>query len=117
IGQAGLLAVCAAGVLEDRVAGCLSVGLPITYVTEEAYGPGTFMGLLAPGILKWGDVPQLTALCAPRRLVLADGVTPQGQKRTTRQLHDAFAFTAAVYKLYRADRALTVTEGTPMDDL
>ena len=30
-----------------RLAGALVLGGPVSYVTEEAYGPGTFMGLLA----------------------------------------------------------------------
>jgi len=33
--------------------------------------------VLAPGILKVGDIPHLAALIAPRRLVIAGGVSPQ----------------------------------------
>jgi pimeloyl-ACP methyl ester carboxylesterase len=117
IGQAGLVALCAAGVLEERLAGALVLGGPVSYVTEEAYGPGTFMGLLAPGILKWADVPQLAALVAPRRLVLADGVTPQGKKLLEKDLREAYGFTADVYKVCKAEAALTLAEGAGMEDL
>ncbi|HEX5270699.1 MAG TPA: acetylxylan esterase, partial [Gemmataceae bacterium] len=65
IGQAGLVAVCAAALLDDRVSAAAVVDAPASYVTEQAYLDGTHMGLLAPGLLRVGDVPQLAALAAP----------------------------------------------------
>jgi pimeloyl-ACP methyl ester carboxylesterase len=113
IGQGGIVAICAAGVLDDRVAGVVTIGSPTTFVTEEAYGPRTRMGLLAPGIVRLGDVPQLAALAAPRRLILAEGVSPQGKKLEEKQLKDAFAFTSSIYKLHKAETKLTITDTTP----
>ncbi len=117
LGQAGIVALCAAGLFEDRVASAVVVDAPITYVTEEAYAAGTRMGLLAPGLLRVGDVPHLAALAAPRRLIVSGGVTPQGKKRTAKQIQEAYAFTAAVYQLHKAADLLTLTEGVPEADL
>ena len=108
IGQAGVVALCAAGLFEDRVASAAVIDAPVSYVTEVAYGAGTRMGLLAPGILRVGDVPQLAALAAPRRLIIAGGVTPQGQKLGEKPLQEAYAFTQAAYRLYRSEERLSV---------
>ncbi len=90
--------------------------MPASYVTEEAYGPGTRMGLLAPGILRVGDIPQLAALAAPRPLVLAEAVSPQGKKLPDKQLQGTFAFTRAIYKLYKADTKLSIAETGRAED-
>ena len=66
------------------------------------------MGLLAPGILRVGDVPHLAALAAPRRLLIAGGTAADGRKRTTAQLDEAFAFTRAAYRLAKAQDQLAV---------
>jgi hypothetical protein len=66
------------------------------------------MGLLAPGLLRAGDVAHLAALVAPRRLIVAGGVSPQGEKRTAAQIEEAFAFTRGVYKLHKEDGKLTL---------
>jgi dienelactone hydrolase len=113
-GGAGIVALCAAGLFEDRVASAALLEAPVTFVTDEAYAPGTHMGLLAPGILKVGDVPQLAALTAPRRLLVVGGVSPQGEKRPADQLREAFAFTQAVYKVHRAEAKWTLAaEASP----
>jgi dienelactone hydrolase len=117
LGQAGVVALSAAALLDDRVAAAAALDGPVTYVTGEAYAAGTRMGLLAPGILRVGDVPHLAALAAPRRLVVMGGTTPQGGKRTDKQLEEAFAFTRAVYKLHKADDKLTVAENLRPEDL
>jgi dienelactone hydrolase len=116
LGQAGVVALCAAGLFDDRVSVAAAVDAPLSYVTEEAYGPGTRMGLLAPGILRVGDIPQLAALSAPRRLILAGGVTPQGQKRTEKQLREAYAFTSLIYKLHKAEDQLSLAEEVQVKD-
>jgi hypothetical protein len=67
------------------------------------------MGILAPGILKVGDIPHLAGLVAPRRLVIAGGVSPQGKKLTQKELEEAFRFTTAVYKATKASDWLTIT--------
>src|SRR5262249_36976891 len=92
----------------DQITSTAAIGSPITYVTNEAYGPGTHMGLLAPGILQVGDIPHLSALAAPRSLTLVGGVTPQGKKVTEKQLRDAFRYTRSIYKLYKAEARLRI---------
>jgi dienelactone hydrolase len=117
VGQAGVVALCAAALLDDRVTRAALLEAPVTYVTEEAYAPGTRMGLLAPGILRVGDVPHLAAVCAPRRLLVSGGITPQGKKVTAKQLQEAYAFTVGVYKLHKKADRLTVAEEVAADDL
>jgi hypothetical protein len=113
LGEAGLVALCAAALFDDRVAAAASLAAPVSYVTGEAYAPGTHMGLLAPGLLRAGDVPHLAALVAPRRLVVAGGVSPQGEKRTAEQIQEAFAITRGVYKLYKEDGKLSLLSEAP----
>ncbi len=116
LGQAGVVALCAAA-LDERVASVAAVDAPISYVTELPYAAGTRMGLLAPGILRVGDIPHLAALAAPRRLVLAGGVTSDGRKRTEQQLREAYTFTREVYGLHKAEAVLRVSDGTRLDEV
>ncbi len=117
IGPAGLVALAAAAVLDDRVTAAAVLESPVSLITEEAYGPPMRMGLLAPGLLRVGDVPHLAALVAPRRLVVVGGVSPSGGKRTGQQVQQAYGFTAGVYKLLKAEPALTVGGDMLPDDL
>jgi dienelactone hydrolase len=117
LGQAGIVALCAGGMFDDRVRATAAVGAPATYVTEEAYGTDMRMGLLAPGTLRVGDVPHLAALSAPRHLVISGGVTPQGKKLSRKQLGQAFAFTRSVYKAHKAEGKLVVTTGRSSEGL
>jgi dienelactone hydrolase len=110
LGQAALVALCAAAA-DERVAAVAAVDGLTTLVTEQAYADGTRMGLLAPGLLRAGDVPHLAALAAPRRLAVSGGVTAEGRKQTEAQLREAFAFTRKVYGLVKAERRLTVDGG------
>jgi len=110
IGQAGVVALCASGMLDDRVTAAAALGTPASYVTDEPYPAGTRMGLLAPGILRVGDVPHLAALTAPRRLVIAEGLSSQGKPLAAKALRDAFAFTRSIYALHKMDRQLTLAE-------
>jgi dienelactone hydrolase len=109
LGEASVVALCAAALFDNRVTTAISVATPVSYVTDEPYAAGTHMGLLAPGILKVGDISRLAALVAPRRLVIAGGVSPQGQERSAEQLQEAFAFTKAIYNLHRAEASYTLT--------
>jgi pimeloyl-ACP methyl ester carboxylesterase len=99
LGQAGVVALCAAALFDDRVAAAAAVDAPATLVTELAYAAGTRMGLLAPGLFRAGDVPQLAALCAPRPLLVSAGTDARGRRLTREQLAAAYAFTAGVYRL------------------
>ena len=69
-----------------------AIGAPVTYVTEQAYGSFMRMGLLAPGVLRLGDIPQLAALSAPRRLVITEGRTPQGKLVRFKELQQLFHY-------------------------
>jgi cephalosporin-C deacetylase-like acetyl esterase len=115
-GQAGVVAVCAGGLLDDRVAATAALGTPVTYITEAAYGSGTRMGLLAPGILRVGDIPHLAALNAPHKLVIAEGVTPQGAKMTAKEMATAFGYTRSIYKLYKVEAKLKIGSQVRADD-
>jgi hypothetical protein len=75
------------------------------------------MGLLAPGIVRVGDVPQLAAMLAPRRLVIAGGVAPDGKKLSDAALKEAFAFTTAAYKANRASDRLTIAADVKVEDV
>ncbi len=108
VGSAGLLALAAGGLWDDRAAGAIAAETPVSYLTDVPYGPAVRMGILLPGVVRVGDVPQLAALAAPRRLVLADGVSPQGAKLKDRELRDAYAFTTAVYRANRAAERLSI---------
>jgi cephalosporin-C deacetylase-like acetyl esterase len=115
IGQAGVVALCAAAT-DNRVHTVVAIETPATLVTEEAYAPGTRMGLLAPNLFTIGDVPQLAALGAPRRLLIAGAVTPQGKKLPEKDIKGAYQFTREVYDLYKAADKLTLLgEGKPED--
>jgi dienelactone hydrolase len=108
LGQAGVVALCAAGLLPERVASVAALEVPASFITDRAYPPGTRMGLLAPGILRVGDVPHLAALAAPRKLVLAGAVGPDGKALAERPLRAAFAFTGKIYGLVGAAERVTV---------
>jgi hypothetical protein len=68
------------------------------------------MGLIAPNILDVGDVGQLSALIAPRPLVVASGIEPDGEAATAPRIKSAFAFTSAVYQLMQASDRLKLAQ-------
>jgi dienelactone hydrolase len=117
IGQGGLVALCAAALLDDRVTAALTVDAPASYVTTEAYPKDTRMALLAPGLLRVGDVPHLAALSAPRRLIVAGGASSDDKALADKALKEAYGFTASVYKLHKADAKLTIAETLKPDEI
>jgi dienelactone hydrolase len=117
LGHAGIVALCAAGLFDDRIASAAILNTPVTYVTDSAYGPKMRMGLLAPGIVRVADIPQLAALTAPRSLFIADGISPQDRTLNKKQLDEAFAFTRRIYRVYKAEGKLTITEDPRMEDV
>ncbi|MCC6418398.1 MAG: acetylxylan esterase [Gemmataceae bacterium] len=117
VGQAGIVALCASALLDDRVTAAAALGTPVSYITDREYAPGTRMGLLAPGILRVADVPHLAALSAPRRLVIAEGVSPQGKRLAANALQEAFAFTRSIYRLHRLEKRLTLAETARVEDV
>jgi len=109
LGQAGVVALTAACLLENQVSSAAAVATPASFMTSEAYSSGTRMGLLAPGILRVGDIPQLAALVAPRHLLIAKGLGSAGKPMGERALRHAFAFTRSIYRLYAAADRLRLT--------
>jgi dienelactone hydrolase len=116
IGQASVVALCT-GAMDDRVHAVAVLDAPATLVTAEAYAPGTRMGLLAPNLFTVGDVPQLAALGAPRRLLIAGAVTPQAKKLPEKDIKEAFKFTREIYDLYKAADKLTLLEESKPEDI
>ena len=115
----GVMAAVGAGrptLAPERLKAVILIDPLSTYVTDAPYASGTPMGILAPGILKVGDIPHMAGLVSPRRLVIAGGVSPQGRKLNQKELEEAFRFTADVYKAVKAADKLTITtepKGTP----
>jgi hypothetical protein len=103
--------------LDDRVASTILVNAPTSFISERAYGPEMRMGLLAPAILRVGDIPHLAALSAPRRLIVAGGVSPSGTKLDDKELQEAFSYTTGIFKLLKAANKLTTRTDLPADKL
>jgi hypothetical protein len=116
IGQAGVVALCSAAT-DERIHAVAAIDSPATLVTEEAYAPGTRMGLLAPNLFAVGDVPQLAALAAPRRLIIAGGMTPQGKKLNEKDIKEAYRITSEIFALYKATDRLTLVEDGKPDEI
>jgi dienelactone hydrolase len=116
-GPAGLVALCAGGLFDDRIASTVLVNSPVSYITQDKYSADMRMGLLAPGILKVGDIPHLAALSAPRRLIIDGGVTPQATKLGEKTLREAFSFPAAIYDLHKAKSHFSLGIETAADKL
>ncbi len=106
IGQAGIVAITASALLGEHIAATAVLDVPASYVTQTAYPDGTRMGLLVPGILRVGDIPHLAALSAPRKLVIAGGMTAEGKKLDQKGLIAAFDFSRKMYALMKAEKAL-----------
>jgi dienelactone hydrolase len=117
IGPGALVALTAAALLPDHVRSVVLVDSMSTFVTDTGYASGTHMGLLAPGILTVGDIPHLAGMIAPRRLIIAGGVSPQGKPLTEKELAEAYRFTTGVYKAVRAADMLTISASPKWDAL
>jgi hypothetical protein len=101
-GPAGLVALCAAAT-DRRVTKVAAVGTLASFVSDEPY-VGQRLGVMAPGILRdVGDVAHLAALAAPKRVVIAGGVSGGGKPLTAEQLKEA-------YRPARASKNLVVEE-------
>jgi cephalosporin-C deacetylase-like acetyl esterase len=104
-GPAGTVALAAAAV-ETRITHVVAVDSLASYVTDAPY-KNQWLGLMAPGILREvGDIGQLAALCLPRRVVIAGGVSGDGTRLTADGLRQAFAPAAQVGKLLGVEGAL-----------
>jgi dienelactone hydrolase len=117
IGAAGLVALTAAALFDDRVGNTVLVDTPISLVTDRAYGRDMRMGLLSAGFMRHGDVSDIAALVAPRRLIIGGGATPQGEKAKESALLDAFTSASRVYKLYNATDKFVLREEKKIETL
>ncbi len=78
VGPPSLVALCSAD-QDARIDRVATVGGLASYVSDVPY-ENQRLGIMVPGILRRvGDVPQLAALTAPRRLVVAGGVNGAGK--------------------------------------
>ncbi len=104
-GPAGIVALTAAAV-DTRFTHAIALDSLASYVTDAPY-KNQRLGLMAPGMLREvGDVAHLAALCLPRRVVVAGGVSGDGTKLTTDELRSTFAPAVKVGTLLQADGAL-----------
>jgi dienelactone hydrolase/pimeloyl-ACP methyl ester carboxylesterase len=117
LGQAGIVALCAGALLDEQVASVLALGAPASFVTGTPYPQGTRMGLLAPGILRVGDLCHLAALCSPRRLAISQSLDAAARALAEKPLQDAYRFTKQIYRLYRADNKLKLTARDNVEEL
>jgi dienelactone hydrolase len=117
IWPAGVVALCAGGIFENRVASVAALSTISSYLTDQEYAAGTPMSLLTPGILKAGDIPHLAAMAAPRKLIIAGGLSPQATKLTAKELNAAYAYTNGMYKLLGAENKLILKEEMQAEEI
>ena len=111
IGPAGLVAIGTAA-LDPRIGHVATSDTLASYVTDVPY-EGQRLGTIVPGILRdAGDVANLAALIAPRRLVIGGGVAGDGRPVDVATLNAAYAFTRQVYDLKDAAGELRVLPGS-----
>jgi pimeloyl-ACP methyl ester carboxylesterase len=117
IDQAGIIALTAAALFPERITTIVTTGMFATLITKKAYPSGTHMGLLAPGLLKVGDIPHLASMAAPRRLVIADPRAADNKSLRDREAPEAFRFTRAVYQAHQAGDKLTLRTAMRWDEI
>lgn len=116
LGSAGLVALGAA-IYEPRIERVALVEPLVTFRSSVPY-VNQRMGLIAPRILRdGGDVPQLAALVAPRRLLISGGVLGGGERLATDVLREQFAYTQRIYRLYGIEGQFSVTADAGADDV
>jgi hypothetical protein len=116
IGPAGVVALCAA-ILDSRIEQVATVGTLASFVSDVPY-ENQRLGIMVPRILSdAGDIPHLAALLAPRRLVIAGGVTGGGTLLDMQALTNNYHYTRKVYSLEKANNKLMILESTSSEDL
>jgi hypothetical protein len=115
-GSAGLVALSAAAT-DPRVQTVAAVDTLASYVTDEPYKCQR-LGVMAPGLLRTvGDVAHLAALTAPRRVVIAGGVSSAGQPLAVDALRTAYRPAAQVWELLGERGKFTVLEKAEPSEL
>jgi hypothetical protein len=107
--EAGLAALIAAA-LDERIAAVAAIEAPATFVSEGV-PHGVRMAAFLPDLLKVGDVPHLAALCAPRRVLIANPLSLDGSAPMGGPLDTLYRTTRAIYATARADDRLIVRQG------
>ena len=98
LGPGGLVALAAAAT-DPRVSRVAAVGAMASYVSDEPYR-GQRLGVIVPGVLRdVGDVSHLAALVAPRRVVIAGGVSGGGKGLDAARLRDEYEPAARAFGL------------------
>jgi sugar lactone lactonase YvrE/cephalosporin-C deacetylase-like acetyl esterase len=111
-GPAGIVALCAAAT-DARITKVAAVNSLASFATDEPY-TNQRLGLLAPGILRdVGDVAHLAVMCAPKRVVIAGGVSSGGKALKADELATAYAPATALFKHLGKEKELVFT--TPAD--
>ena len=105
IGGRGVMAMAAllAGALDEEIEAVICEDLLASYAWPEGFAQEHAMSLFVPGLLRVGDVPQLAALVAPRRLHIAGAV--DGGNRALDASGRAFACTRSAYEALGAEDA------------
>ena len=110
VGPASLVALAAAA-NDTRVSKVATVGGLASYVSDVPYEKQR-LGIMVPGILKRiGDIAHLAALTAPRRLVVAGGVTGGGAQLKDTALTKQYEWTRAAFKYAGGSGALRILPG------
>jgi dienelactone hydrolase len=116
LGPASMIAL-GVGIYDPRVQRVVMVQGLASFRTETPY-TGQWMGLFAPGILRdAGDIPQLAALLAPRKLVIAGGVRGDGTALAPEALRDAWGDTRSIYRLQGVEGHLAFLDEPPGPEL
>ncbi|MGE3818971.1 MAG: acetylxylan esterase [Isosphaeraceae bacterium] len=106
-GPAGVVALTVAAT-DTRVLKSAAVGSLASYLTESPY-QGQWLGLMAPGIVRHvGDVADLVALAAPRRVVIAGGVAGDGTPLGPEALRGNYDASARVWTMLGVPESFTV---------
>jgi len=115
LGPAGLVALGAA-IYEPRIARVAMIGTLASFRSDVPY-VNQRMGILAPRILRdAGDVPHLTALAAPRKLIIAGGVTG-GEPLSLAGLGEQFLYTRKIFRLLGVEGHLMVSTADNPEEL
>ena len=107
IGSAGVIALGAA-IYTKKISNVVLVDTLTSYVSEQPYEQ-QWMGIMAPRILRdVGDIAQLAAMVAPRKLVVVGGVDGAGTALKADALEQSFAFSRKIYGLLEAEANFTL---------
>jgi cephalosporin-C deacetylase-like acetyl esterase len=114
-GAGGLVALCTAA-LDERVRAVATFGMLGSFLSPQPPS-GHRMATFVPFILDVGDVVELAALVAPRRLIIARPVDLQNEKLDDDSCIRTFGFVHEAYRWYAAGLQLRVAASYSEDHL